>query len=129
MAFLTSFAKEDLGVFVAGQDYIGVQSMSEKLSQTVTYRSAFGFAHPVIRTLTPADSDQVSFSFILLKSGVTKGLSSYRVLRSLQDFEIQTKKGNLTETYSDCNWTDINIDSAMDAVTVSVDCTVPSFVP
>lgn len=129
MAFLTAISKEDLGVFVAGQDFIGTQNMRERLSQTVTYRSAFGNSHPVIRTKTPADSNQVSFSFLLLKSGVQKGLNSYRVLQNLEDFEIQTKKGTLYETYAGCNWTDIDIDSQQDAVTVNVDCTVPGFIP
>lgn len=129
MAFLQSLAKEDLGVFVAGQDFIGTQSMRERFSQNITLRSAFGFSHPVIRSKSPADSNAVSFSFILLKSGVQRGLNSYEVLRNMEDFEIQTKKGSLYTTYPDSNWTDIDVDSSMDAVTVSVDCMVPGFIP
>lgn len=129
MAFLQSLAKEDLGVFVAGQDFIGTQSMRERLSQNITYRTAFGFSHPIIRSKSPADANQVSFSFLLLKSGVQRGLNSYKVLQQMEDFEVQTKKGTLYETYSDANWENIDIDSGMDAVTVSVDCTIPGFVP
>lgn len=129
MAFLESFSKEDLGIFIANQDFIGTQSMRERFSQTITLRNAFGFAHPVIRTKTAADSNLVNFSFILLKSGVVRGLNSYKVLRSLQDFEIQAKKGSFVETYPDCNWTDIDVDTQETGVTVTVDCMVPNFTP
>ena len=126
-AFLEAISAGDLGVFLNGEDFIAVQSMRERFRQELNYRSAFGFRHPIIRTKRSADENQVSFSFLLLKSGVTKGLNNYRVLRVLEDFEIQTKKGELVETYTGCNWTDIDIDSGMDQVMVNVDISVPGF--
>lgn len=126
-SFLEAISAGDLGVFLNGQDYVAVQSMRERLRQEISYRGSFGSKKPIIRTKRFADENQVSFSFLLLKSGVTKGLNSYRVLRQMEDFEIQTKKGDQVETYVGCNWTDIDIDSGMDQVMVSVDCSVPGF--
>lgn len=126
-AFLESLSAGDLGIFVNRQDFIAVQSMREQYRQEVTYRSAFGANHPTIRSKRAADENVVSFSFMLLKSGVQRGLNSYVVLRQMEDFEIQTQKGTMYETYTGCNWTSIDIDSAMDGVTVSVDVSVPGF--
>jgi hypothetical protein len=126
-AFLETLSAGDLGIFVNNEDFIAIQSMRERYSQEVNYRSAFGANHPTIRSKRAADANTVSFSFLLLKSGVTRGLNSYVVLRQMDDFEIQTKKGALIETYTGCNWTDIDIDTGMDGVTVSVDVTVPGF--
>lgn len=126
-SFLEAISAGDLGIFVAGQDFIAVQSMRERFRQEIGYRSSFGVNHPNIRTKRPGDEITVSFSFILLKSGVQRGLNSYTVLRSLSDFEVQTKKGTLVETYTGCNWSDIDIDSGMDAVTVNVDISIPGF--
>lgn len=127
-AFLEAISAGDLGIFVEGEDFLAVQSMREQYRQEVTYRSAFGADHPTIRTKRAADENVVSFSFILLKSGVQRGLNNYAILRSLEDFEIQTKKGATLETYVGCNWTSIDIDSGMDAVTVNVDVSVPGFI-
>ena len=128
MAFLESLAAGDLGIFVNREDFIAVQSMRERYRQEVTYRSAFGSNHPTIRSKRSADENVVSFSFILLKSGVTRGLNSYAVIQDMEDFEIQTQKGTIFETYTGCNWTDIDIDSGLDGVTVSIDVSVPGFV-
>lgn len=126
-AFLEAISAGDLGIFLNREDFIAVQSMRERYRQEIGYRSAFGSAHPTIRTKRAADENVVSFSFILLKSGVTRGLNSYQTLRQLEDFEIQTKKGDIFETYLGCNWTDIDIDSGFDAVTVNIDISVPGF--
>ena len=126
-AFLEAIAAEDLGVFVNNQDFIAVQSMRERFQQSISYRRAFGAAHPTIRTKRPADENSVSFSFLLLRSGVQRGLNDYKVLRTLSDFEVQTKKGTSIETYVGCNWTDIDIDSSMDQVMVNVDISMPGF--
>ena len=126
-AFLEAISAGDLGIFVNNSDFIAVQSMRERFRQELTYRGAFGSDHPIIRTKRAADENQVSFSFLLLKSGVTRGLNSYRVFRQMEDFEIQTKKGAYVETYTGCNWSDIDIDSGMDQVMVNVDCSVPGF--
>jgi hypothetical protein len=126
-AFLEAISAGDLGVFVAGEDFIAVQSMREHYRQEITYRSAFGASHPTIRNKRAADENTVSFSFILLKQGVARGLNSYVTLRKMSDFEVQTKKGSIVETYVGCNWTDIDIDSGLDAVTVNVDISMPGF--
>lgn len=126
-AFLEAISAGDLGIFVNGQEFIAVQSMRERLRQEVSYRGSFGQKHPNIRTKRFADENQVSFSFLVLKSGVEKGLNSYRVLKQMEDFEVQTKKGSVVETYVGCNWTDIDIDSGMDQVMVNVDVSMPGF--
>lgn len=127
-AFLEAISAGDLGIFVNRQDFIAVQSMRERYRQEISYRSSFGQNHPTIRTKRAADENNVSFSFLLLKSGVDRGLNDERVLRGLSDFEIQTKKGEIFETYVGCNWTDIDIDSGLDSVTVNVDISVPGFI-
>jgi hypothetical protein len=126
-AFLAAISAGDLGIFVEGEDFLAVQSMREQYRQEVTYRSAFGSDHPTIRTKRAADENVVSFSFILLKSGVQRGLNTYTVLRGMEDFEIQTQKGDIIETYVGVNWTSIDIDSGLDAVTVNIDLSVPGF--
>lgn len=126
-AFLEAISAGDLGVFLNQQHFIGVQSMRERYRQEIGYRSSFGSKHPTIRTKRSADENVVSFSFLLLKAGVQAGLNSYRIFNAMEDFEIQTKKGDLLETYPGCNWTDIDIDSGLDAVTVNIDISVPGF--
>lgn len=127
-AFLEAISAGDLGIFMNNQDFIAVQSMRERYRQEIGYRSSFGQNHPTIRTKRMADENNVSFSFILLKTGVQRGLNTYQTLRTLSDFEIQTKKGDIFETYIGCNWTDIDIDSGLDSVTVNIDISVPGFV-
>lgn len=126
-AFLEAISAGDLGIFLNGQDFVAVQNMRERYRQEVSYRGAFGASHPIIRTKRAADENTVSFSFILLKDGVQRGLNSYQTLRQMEDFEIQTKKGSIIETYVGVNWTDIDIDSGQDQVMVNVDCSVPGF--
>jgi hypothetical protein len=125
--FLEAISAGDLGFFVEGEDFIAVQSMREQYRQEVTYRSAFGSDHPTIRSKRASDENVVSFSFIALKSGVQRGLNDYGVLRQMEDFEIQTKKGGKMETYTGCNWTSIDIDTSLDVVTINVDVSVPGF--
>lgn len=124
-AFLEAISAGDLGVFVNQQDFVAVQSLREHFRQEVTYRSSFGEERANIRTKRAADEITLSFSFVLLKSGAARGLNSYEVMRQMQDFEIQTKKGDIYETYAGCNWTDIDIDTGMDGVTVNVDISIP----
>src|SRR5882757_9022235 len=109
--FLEAISAGDLGIFLNNQEFIAVQNMRERFRQELNYRSAFGSAHPIIRTKRAADENTVSFSFLLLKSGISRGLNSYDTLQQMDDFEIQTKKGTNVETYRGCNWTDIDIDS------------------
>lgn len=126
--FLEAIAAGDLGIFLNNQEFIAVQNMRERFRQELNYRSAFGSSHPIIRTKRAADENTVSFSFLLLKSGISRGLNSYDTLQQMEDFEIQTKKGLIVETYRGCNWTDIDIDSTLDQVQVNVDISVPGFI-
>lgn len=126
-SFLEAIAAGDLGIFLNNQEFIAVQNMRERFRQELNYRSAFGSSHPIIRTKRAADENTVSFSFLLLKSGIQRGLNSYSTLQQMEDFEIQTKKGTIVETYRGCNWTDIDIDSTLDQVQVNVDISVPGF--
>lgn len=127
-AFLEAISAGDLGIFLNGVDFVAVQSMRERFRQEITYRGSFGQRNPTIRTKRPADENTVSFSFLLLKSGVSRGLNTYKVLQAMSDFEVQTKKGTLVETYTGANWTDIDIDSGLDQVMVNVDVSIPGFV-
>jgi hypothetical protein len=126
-AFLEAISAGDLGIAINNEDFIAVQSMRERYRQEINYRSAFGASHPIIRTMRAADENVVSFSFILLKAGVQKGLNDVSTWRPWKDFEIQTSKGSDHMTYVACNWSDIDIDSGMDQVTVNVDISVPGF--
>lgn len=126
--FLEAISAGDLGIFVANEDFIAVQTMRERFAQTITYRTAFGSDHPTIRSKRPADENTVSFSFILLKPGYQRGLNRYAVLKQMEDFEVKTVKGDVIETYQGCNWTSIDIDSGQDLVTVNVDISIPNFV-
>lgn len=126
-AFLEAIAAGELGIFTNNQEFVAVQNMRERFRQEINYRSAFGSTHPIIRTKRAGDENMVSFSFLLLKSGVSRGLNSYATFRQMEDFEIQTKKGDLVETYRGCNWTDIDIDSTLEQVQVNVDITSPGF--
>jgi hypothetical protein len=126
-AFLEAIAAGDLGIFVNNQEFIAVQNMREQYRQELNYRSAFGSTHPIIRTKRAADENTISFSFLLLKAGVSKGLNSYGTFRQMEDFEVQTKKADTVETYRGCNWTSIDIDSTLDQVTVNVDVSMPGF--
>lgn len=126
-AFLEAIAAGELGIFVNNKEFIAVQSMRERFRQELTYRSAFGSSHPIIRTKRAADENTISFSFLLLKSGISRGLNSYSTFRQMEDFEVQTKKGLVVETYRGCNWTDIDIDSSLEQVMVNVDVSSPGF--
>jgi hypothetical protein len=126
-AFLEAIAAGELGIFVNNQEFIAVQNMRERFRQELNYRSAFGSSHPIIRTKRAADENTISFSFLLLKSGVSRGLNSYGTFRQMEDFEVQTKKGDTVETYRGCNWTDIDIDSTLEQVMVNVDVSCPGF--
>lgn len=126
-SFLEAIAAGDLGIFCNNQEFIAVQNMRERFRQELNYRSAFGSSHPIIRTKRAADENTISFSFLLLKSGVSRGLNSYNTFRQMEDFEVQTKKGTVVETYRGCNWTDIDIDSTLEQVMVNVDVSCPGF--
>ena len=128
MAFLEAMSAPDLGVFVNGQDFAATQDMTEEFGQEITWRGGFGTDGPILRTVRNSDENSVRFSAVLLKRGVERGLNDEQVLKTLRDFEIQTRRGTLVQTYRGCNWRRISINSTLDQVTLDCDISVPGFV-
>lgn len=130
MAFLEAINAPDLGLFINGQDFTATQDMSEETRQEVTYSGAFGVDGPVLRQVRHADEGTITFTAILLKKGVSGGLNSEKLLKTLRDFEIITRRGDGDEgrtVYQDCNWTRITIRSALNQVTLDADISVPGY--
>lgn len=115
----------DLGLLLAQQDFAAVTDMSEEFTQDVGYDRAFGHTGPVLRRVQPGDSGTVTFTAVLLKKGVAKGLNSEKVLGKMKDFEVITKRGDEKTVYTSCNWTRISVRSAIDRVTLDCDISVP----
>jgi len=128
MAFLESLSARDLGVFVNGEHFAATQDMSEEFGQEITWRGGFGTDGPILRTVRSADENTVRFTAVLLKAGVEAGLNDETFLRTLRDFEVQTRRGLLVQTYRGCNWRRIAINSTLDQVTIDVDISIPGFV-
>jgi hypothetical protein len=127
MAWLEALNAVDLGIFVAGQDFAATQDMTEEFRQEIRYQGAFGVDGPVLRTLRKADEDQVTFSAILLKRGVARGMNDEDRLRLLRDFEVMTRRGDHRTVYRGCNWSRITINSGLDQVTLNADLAVPGY--
>ncbi len=102
--------------------------MSEEFRQEFAFQGAFGTDGPVLRSVRRADEGTVTFSAILLKRGVRRGLNSERALRSMRDFEVQVKRGPTTVTYRGVNWSRIAIRSTLDRVTLDCDLSIPGIV-
>lgn len=130
MEFLEGLNAPDLGLLINGQDFAATQDMTEDMMQTVTYGGAFGTDGPVLRSVQHADERTISFSAILLKKGVAKGLNSEKLLRTLRDFQIITQRGDGVghTVYSNCNWTRISISSSLTQVVLTADISVPGFI-
>ena len=77
--------------------------------------------------MRPSDEGTISFSVVLLKSGITGEMNNEELLRGMEDFEITTKRGNTTATYRGCNWNRISIRSTLDQVTLDADVSVPGY--
>lgn len=130
MAFLEGLNAPDLGLFINGQDFAATQDMTEDMAQTVTYGGAFGTDGPVLRSVLHADERTITFSAILLKKGVASGLNSEKLLRTLRDFQIITRRGDGVvghTVYDNCNWTRISIASGLTQVVLTADISVPGF--
>lgn len=130
MAFLEGLNAPDLGLFINGEDFAATTDMTEEFGQTVAYSGAFGTDGPVLRTVRHADENTLTFTAILLKKGVANGLNSEKVLKTMRDFQIVTRRGDGSEghtVYDNCNWTRITITSGMDQVVLSCDISVPGF--
>lgn len=128
MAFLEALRAPDLGIFVNGLDFAAVQDMNEEFRQEVTFRGGFGSDGPILRMVRGADENVVSFSALLLKSGVARGLNDEDILKTMRDFEVMTRRGDHRSVYTNCNWTRIGVASGVDQVMINVDVSIPGFV-
>lgn len=128
MAWLEAINAPDLGLFLNGKDFSATQEMSEEFRQEINFQGAFGTDGPVLRSVRRADEGTVTFSAILLKRGVRRGLNGEGRLRRMRDFEVQVRRGPLVRTYRGCNWTRISIRSTLDQVTLDCDISIPGFV-
>lgn len=127
MAWLEALNAPDLGIFIAGEDFAATQDMTEEFRQEVRFQGAFGTDGPVLRTVKAADEDEVTFSAILLKRGVARGMNDEKRLKALRDFETMTRRGDLRNVYRGCNWTLIRVNSGQDQVTLNCNVSVPGF--
>lgn len=128
MAWLEALNAPDLGIFIAGEDFAATQDMTEEFRQEVRYQGAFGTDGPVLRSVRKADEDTVTFSAVLLKRGVARGLNDEDKVKTLRDFEVMTRRGTHRAVYRGCNWTRITVTSGQDQATLSMDISVPGFV-
>lgn len=126
--WLEAINAPDLGIFLNGKDFSATQEMSEEFRQEIAFQGAFGTDGPVLRSIRRADEGTVTFSAILLKRGVRRGLNSERAVRSMRDFEVQVRRGPQIETYRGCNWSRIAIRSTLDRVTLDCDISIPGIV-
>ena len=128
MAWLEGMTAVDLGIaFRNNEHFAATQEMTEEFRQEVDYQGAFGTDGPVIRRVRPADEATITFSVVLLKSGVQSGMNNEDVLRTMRDFQVTTKRGSDFHTYRGCNWSRISIRSTLDNVTLDADITVPGY--
>lgn len=128
MAWLKGITAVDLGIsFENGRDFAATQEMTEEFRQEVAYQGAFGTDGPVMRRIRPADEGTVSFTAVLLKEGAANHMNDENLLRTMRDFDVQTKRGNIIQTYRGCNWNRISIRSTLDQVTLDCDVSVPGY--
>lgn len=128
MAWLQGITAVDLGIsFAAGKDFAATQEMSEEFRQEVQYQGAFGTDGPVLRRVRPSDEGTVSFTAILLKDGVQRGMNDESLLKQMRDFDVQTVRGSTVNTYRGCNWNRITIRSTLDQVTLDADISIPGY--
>lgn len=129
MSWLQGLTAVDLGIsFENGRDFAVTQEMTEEFSQEIAYQGAFGTDGPVMRRIRPSDEGTVSFTAILLKAGVASRMNDESLLKQMRDFDVQTKRGNVVQTYRGCNWSRISIRSTLDQVTLDCDISVPGYV-
>lgn len=113
-------AAEDLGIVIAGNHFAATQTMDEGSTQTVNYDGAFGSKKAIIRTVTPADEDTISFTALLLKPGQNAGMEDEGWMRTLVNFQIAARRGSgKFFVYDDCVWTSIAVASTRTSVTLT----------
>lgn len=127
MAWLEALNAPDLGIFLAGEDFAATQDMTEEFRQEVRFSGAFGIEGPVLRSVRAADEDEVTFSAILLKRGVARGMNDEKRLKALRDFEVMTRRGDLRNVYRGCNWTLLRINSGQEQVVLNCNISVPGY--
>jgi hypothetical protein len=127
-AYLEALKAVDIGIFIAGEDFAGTQTMDEEYRQEIRYMGAFGTDGPVIRSIRHADEDSCSFSAVLLKSGVARGMANESIMKPLRDFDVLIRRGALRVTHRMCNWTRIAINSTEEQVTLTSDISIPGYV-
>lgn len=128
LAWLKGLTAVDLGItFENGKDFATTQEMSEEFRQEITYQGAFGTDGPVLRRLRNADEGSVTFSAILLQTGVQGKMNDEVTLKSMKDFDVHVRRGGRNETYKGCNWSRISIRSTLDQVTLDADISVPGY--
>lgn len=128
MGWLAGITAVDLDIkFEAGKHFTAVQEMTEEFRQEVQYQGAFRHDGPVLRRKRRADEATLSFSCILLKSGISGEMNNEDLLKDMEDFEITTIRGNSTQTYKGCNWNRISIRSTLDQCTLDADVSVPGY--
>jgi hypothetical protein len=128
MAWLKGLTAVNLGIeFANGRDFATTQEMSEEFRQEITYQGAFGTDGPVLRRLRNADEGSVTFSAILLETGVQGKMNDEVTLKSMKDFDVHVRRGSRNETYKGCNWSRISIRSTLDQVTLDADISVPGY--
>ena len=128
MGWLAGITAVDLDIkFEAGKHFTAVQEMTEETRQEVTYQGAFRHDGPVLRRKRPADEGTVSFSVVLLKGGISGEMNNEDLLKTMEDFDITTIRGNHTQTYRGCNWNRISIRSTLDQCVLDADVSVPGY--
>jgi hypothetical protein len=127
MAWLEALNAPDFGLFIAGEDFAATQDMTEEWRQEVRFQGAFGYDGPALRSVRKSDEDAVSFSAILLKRGASRGLNDEKKLKTLRDFEILTRRGEVRNVYQFCNWTRVSVNSTLDQATLNADISVPGY--
>lgn len=128
MGWLAGITAVDLDIkFEAGTHFTAVQEMTEEFRQEVAYQGAFRHDGPVLRRKRRSDEGTISFSVILLKSGISGEMNNEDKLKDMEDFEITTIRGNHTWTYKGCNWNRISIRSTLDQCTLDADVSVPGY--
>ena len=128
MAFLEGITAVDLGIsFENGKDFAATQDMTEEFRQEITYQGAFGTDGPVLRRIRFADEGTVSFTCVLLKTGVSNKMNDEQTLKSMRDFDVHTRRGQSAQTYKGCNWSRISLRSTLDQCTLDADISVPGY--
>lgn len=127
MPHLEAISAQDLGLVVNGKDFLAVQDLTEESRQEITWRGAFGYDGPVLRSIRAADEDTMSFSAIILKSGAAKGMNKKSDMKKLRDFEVHVRQGSETITFRNCNWTRLSTRSTLTEVTLDADVSIPGW--